>query len=121
MQVRAHVEAQIALIAAGKADKAAVVEHTLQQFVQKFLFFSENISRMDVLFEANFAPLTASGSSLWCIRDTCRFTCCAKGVHVWYQAVLHATRSMLGGLRVLVRLSVTNCEIGRLASRHQGS
>jgi hypothetical protein len=58
------VETQIGLIAAGKADKAAVVEHTLQQFVQKFMFFSENISRMDVLFEANFAPLTASGSPL---------------------------------------------------------
>jgi DNA topoisomerase III len=64
MQVRAHVEAQIGLIAAGKADKAAVVEHTLQQFVQKFLFFSENISRMDALFEVNFSPLTASGSPL---------------------------------------------------------
>jgi hypothetical protein len=64
MQVRAHVEAQIGLIAAGKADKAAVVEHTLRQFVQKFLFFSENISRMDALFEVNFSPLTASGSPL---------------------------------------------------------
>lgn len=61
LQVRAHVESQIALIAAGKADKSAVVDHTLQQFLSKFLFFSENIARMDVLFEANFAPLTASG------------------------------------------------------------
>lgn len=81
IQVRAHVETQIGLIAAGKADKEAVVEHTLQQFVQKFLFFSQNIARMDVLFEANFAPLTASGSSLlqhhmllW-LRG---YTCCVQ-------------------------------------------
>lgn len=61
MQVRAHVEQQIALVADGKADKGAVVEHALQQFLQKFLFFVENIQRMDSLFEASFSPLTASG------------------------------------------------------------
>lgn len=62
MQVRAHVEEQIGLVAAGKADKEAVVEHTLAQFIQKFLFFVENIGRMDSLFEASFSPLTASGA-----------------------------------------------------------
>jgi hypothetical protein len=34
-QVRAHVEAQIVLIAAGKADKAAVVSHTLEQVIKE--------------------------------------------------------------------------------------
>ena len=62
LQVRAHVEQQIALVAEGKADKAAVVEHTLQQFLQKFLFFVLHISRMDSLFEASFSPLSASGA-----------------------------------------------------------
>lgn len=76
-QVRAHVESQIALIAAGKADKAAVVEHTLQQFLSKFLFFSENIARMDLLFEANFAPLTASGTASGHVTEHRFFTKCA--------------------------------------------
>lgn len=58
------MEEQIGLVAAGKADKAAVVEHTLTQFLQKFLFFVENITRMDSLFEASFSPLTASGALL---------------------------------------------------------
>lgn len=35
LQVRAHVEQQIALIAEGKAQKDAVVRHTLEQFRQK--------------------------------------------------------------------------------------
>lgn len=39
MQVRAHVEGQIALVAAGKADKGSVVAHTVEQFRAKFLFF----------------------------------------------------------------------------------
>jgi DNA topoisomerase IA len=34
-QVRAHVEQQIGLIAEGKAQKDAVVRHTLEQFRQK--------------------------------------------------------------------------------------
>jgi DNA topoisomerase-3 len=35
VQVRAHVEQQINLIAEGKAQKDAVVRHTLEQFRQK--------------------------------------------------------------------------------------
>ena len=60
-QVRGHVEAQISLIAAGKADKEAVVLHTLAQFAHKFRFFVANIARMDTLFEACFSPLASSG------------------------------------------------------------
>eukprot|EP00798_Chlamydomonas_sp_ICE-L_P024301 gene24302-9904_t len=63
-QVRAHVEDQLNLIAAGKADKASVVIHTLDQFRAKFLFFVERIQRMDALFEASFSPLSSSGKPL---------------------------------------------------------
>jgi len=35
LQVRAHVEQQIGLIAEGKAQKDAVVRHALEQFRQK--------------------------------------------------------------------------------------
>ena len=60
-QVRAHVEKQIGLIAEGKAEKEAVVLHTLHQFAQKFRYFVTKIARMDALFEASFSPLASSG------------------------------------------------------------
>ena len=61
-QVRAHVERQIGLIAEGKAEKEAVVLHTLDQFAQKFRHFVTKIARMDALFEASFSPLASSGN-----------------------------------------------------------
>ena len=60
------MERQINLVAQGKAEKAAVVTHTLLQFAAKFSFFVRNISRMDALFEASFSPLASSGQSLHC-------------------------------------------------------
>jgi DNA topoisomerase-3 len=70
LQVRAHVEHQIDLIAHGKADKSAVVAHTLHAFAQKFAFFTEHINRMDQLFEASFSPLASSGDSHSLTLDT---------------------------------------------------
>ena len=55
------MEAQISLIAAGKAEKLPVVLHTLAQFAHKFRFFVAHIARMDALFEASFSPLASSG------------------------------------------------------------
>ena len=63
LQVRSHVEQQIGLVAKGQADKDSVVVHTLDQFRQKFMFFVNNIQRMDALFEASFSPLASSGES----------------------------------------------------------
>ncbi|CAD7694740.1 unnamed protein product [Ostreobium quekettii] len=60
-QVRAHVEAQISLIAKGQADKQAVVDHSLLEFQQKFTYFVDKIDKMDALFEASFSPLSSSG------------------------------------------------------------
>lgn len=65
VQVRGHVEAQISLIAAGKAEKGAVVLHTLAQFAHKFRFFVSHIARMDDLFQASFSPLSSSGKQHW--------------------------------------------------------
>lgn len=59
--MRAYVEKQIDLVAKGKAEKSVVVQHVLNQFLQKFKFFVMHISRMDVLFEATFSPLSSSG------------------------------------------------------------
>ena len=55
------MEKQIGLIAEGKAEKEAVVLHTLDQFAQKFRYFVTKIARMDALFEASFSPLASSG------------------------------------------------------------
>jgi len=60
-EVRSHIESQIGLVAKGIAQKQAVVEHALDQFRQKFLFFMSQINRMDNLFEANFSPIASSG------------------------------------------------------------
>jgi hypothetical protein len=78
LQVRAHVEQQIGLIADGKAQKDAVVAHTLEQFRAKFMFFVGHITRMDALFEASFSPLSSSGERdlnnvLWQCRVPCGF------------------------------------------------
>jgi hypothetical protein len=56
------VEAQIALIAEGKADKASVVAHTIDQFRAKFLFFAAKVSEwVRVLCTVHrFALLAAS-------------------------------------------------------------
>ena len=58
------MEKQIDLIALGKAEKEAVVAHTLHQFAQKFAIFMANINRMDQLFEASFSPLASSGKAV---------------------------------------------------------
>ena len=65
------MERQIGLIAEGKAEKEAVVLHTLDQFAQKFRHFVTRIARMDALFEASFSPLASSGElnacdAWWC-------------------------------------------------------
>lgn len=62
--VRAYVEKQINLIAKGGAEKEAVVEHCLDQFRQKFLYFVDHIAKMDSLFEASFSPLSSTGKVL---------------------------------------------------------
>ena len=60
------MEQQIGLIAEGKAEKEAVVLHTLDQFAQKFRHFVTKIARMDALFEASFSPLASSGKlKIW--------------------------------------------------------
>jgi DNA topoisomerase III len=41
-----------------------VVTHSLRNFQNKFIYFSENIGAMDSLFEASFSPLAATGKFL---------------------------------------------------------
>ena len=59
--MRAAVEEQLNLIAHGKADFNAVLEHTLDTFTAKFKYFVEHIQAMDELFEVSFSPLASSG------------------------------------------------------------
>jgi len=62
--MRAAVEEQLNLIAHGKADFNAVLEHTLNTFTAKFKYFVEHIQGMDELFEVSFSPLASSGRPL---------------------------------------------------------
>jgi DNA topoisomerase-3 len=62
--MRAAIEEQLNLIAHGKADFDAVLQHTLTTFTAKFKYFVEHILAMDELFEVSFSPLASSGRPL---------------------------------------------------------
>ncbi|GLG93365.1 DNA topoisomerase 3-beta [Gryllus bimaculatus] len=61
--MRSAVEEQLNLIARGEANFNAVLQHTVEIFRQKFLYFVKNIEGMDQLFEVTFSTLSASGKS----------------------------------------------------------
>ncbi len=48
----------------GKADYDGVLDHGLDIFKRKFMYFVENILGMDELFEVSFSPLAATGKAL---------------------------------------------------------
>jgi DNA topoisomerase-3 len=62
--MRSAVEEQLNLIAHGKADYEAVLQHGISIFHLKFKYFVQNIAGMDELFEVSFSPLAASGKPL---------------------------------------------------------
>ncbi|XP_055640990.1 DNA topoisomerase 3-beta [Toxorhynchites rutilus septentrionalis] len=62
--MRSAVEEQLNLIAHGSADFHSVLKHAVEIFRLKFLYFVQNISSMDILFEATFSSLCSSGKSL---------------------------------------------------------
>lgn len=57
------MEEQLNLIALGRADFYAVLQHTVEIFKQKFHYFVQSIEAMDQLFEVSFSPLSASGKA----------------------------------------------------------
>ncbi|XP_078467958.1 DNA topoisomerase 3-beta-1 isoform X1 [Lampetra planeri] len=59
--MRASVEKQLNLIAMGKADFQAVLQHALSIFQRKFHYFVDHIAGMDELMEVSFSPLAATG------------------------------------------------------------
>ncbi|XP_013414482.1 DNA topoisomerase 3-beta-1 [Lingula anatina] len=62
--MRSAVEQQLTLIAHGRANFDAVLQHALKIFEMKFKYFVQNILGMDELFEVTFSPLAASGKPL---------------------------------------------------------
>ncbi|XP_055912245.1 DNA topoisomerase 3-beta [Eupeodes corollae] len=61
--MRSEVERMLTLIAEGSADFNAVLKHAVEIFRLKFLYFVQNISNMDILFEMSFSPLAESGKA----------------------------------------------------------
>ncbi|GMS83825.1 hypothetical protein PENTCL1PPCAC_6000, partial [Pristionchus entomophagus] len=59
--MRAELETQLTLIAKGEADYLAVKNHALEQFRRKFVFFVQNVTRVDSLFGVSFTTLTEAG------------------------------------------------------------
>ena len=55
------VEQQLNLIAHGSADFRSVLKHAVEIFCMKFQYFVQNISNMDILFEASFSSLGSTG------------------------------------------------------------
>lgn len=62
--MRAEVEKMLTLIATGKAHFEAVLKHATEIFQLKFVYFVENIMKMDGLFEVSFSSLAESGKVL---------------------------------------------------------
>ncbi|KAI4310696.1 hypothetical protein MLD38_035652 [Melastoma candidum] len=62
--IRSFIEQQITLVAKGQVDHSRVTRHVLQQFKQKFSYFTKHINNMDELFEARFSQLGNSGRPL---------------------------------------------------------
>jgi len=60
-QVRADIEDQCHKIAKGEANKETVISKAIQFFSNKYNFFTNNISKMDLLFGASFTQLADVG------------------------------------------------------------
>ncbi|KAK0395748.1 hypothetical protein QR680_001411 [Steinernema hermaphroditum] len=69
--MRAELETQLNLIAAGKADFNEVKNHALDMFKQKFMYFVENVSAVDSLFEVSFTSLAETGKP-YCRCGKCK-------------------------------------------------
>ncbi|XP_055684588.1 DNA topoisomerase 3-beta isoform X2 [Lutzomyia longipalpis] len=61
--MRSAVEKMLNLIAQGSANFSMVLNHALEIFKMKFVFFVKNIANMDTLFEVSFSSLADSGKS----------------------------------------------------------
>ena len=66
--MRAAVEEQLTLIAVGRADYAAVLQHGIDIFQRKFKYFVESIIAMDELFEVSFSALADVGKAISRLR-----------------------------------------------------
>ncbi len=60
-QVRSDIESQCNKIAKGLTDKDTVIKHAISIFEDKFKYFVENVSKMDILFSSSFSKLEEIG------------------------------------------------------------
>ncbi|OII73131.1 DNA topoisomerase III beta-1 [Cryptosporidium ubiquitum] len=62
--IRSEMEKYVDLIAKGKYNHKAVLKHSLSVFKLKFLYFAENISLFESLFQLGFTNISASCSRI---------------------------------------------------------
>jgi DNA topoisomerase-3 len=59
--MRSEIEKQLDLIARGESTLGPVVDHALDIFKAKFLYFVKNINEMDDLFEVSYSKMAEAG------------------------------------------------------------
>lgn len=62
-KIRSDIESQCNQIAKGLADKNSVIKNAISIFEEKFKFFVENITKMDLLFSSSFSKLEDVGKA----------------------------------------------------------
>jgi DNA topoisomerase-3 len=70
-KVRAAIERECNMIAAGKARKETVLQHALEIFQQKFVYFVSKVAFMDTLFQVRGSTLTIaclSSPAIMCVQ-----------------------------------------------------
>ena len=60
-KIRSDIESQCNQIAKGLADKDSVIKNAISIFEEKFKYFMENITKMDLLFSSSFSKLEDVG------------------------------------------------------------
>ena len=77
--VRSAIEEQCNHIAKGEANKEEVVDQALSNFIAKFEYFRDNITKMEELFSTSFATIEAAGQVFTRCGFTKRFLNFIKG------------------------------------------
>lgn len=72
-RVRAEIEGNCKKVREGKQSLAEVIEKCTSFFKERFLFFSKNIDKIDMIFDKLYKPLSETGKRLSHCGDCKRY------------------------------------------------